>query len=160
MARLVRSVSRLVALAALTGACAHDWTVRADGDAGPSAIDDGGPLPVEAGPTDAGIDVAVDATPGDGATGPDCTALANDLGAKRKAARVCQLGQGQCLSTVKDQCDCDVVIAASGSPAAIAYVSAVNAFKASGCEKGCAQQCASTTPRNCLQQGADVTCVP
>lgn len=155
-----RTVPRLLALAALTGACAHDWSVRADADAGATPIDDGGPVPIEAGPSDAGIDAAVDANPGDGATSPDCTALAIDLGAKRKAARACQLGQGQCLSTLKDQCDCDVVIAVPGSSSAIAYASAVTGFKASGCPKGCASQCAATTPRNCLQQGADVTCVP
>lgn len=160
MARRVPAPSRLLAIVALTSACAHDWSVRADVDAAAVPTDDGGPSPVEAGPSDASVDARGDAPSGDGATSPDCTALGIDLGAKRKAARSCQLGQGQCLSTVKDQCDCDVVIATSGSPQTIAYLSAVTALKASGCERGCASQCAPTTPRNCLQQPTEITCVP
>ncbi len=103
-------------------------------------------------PADAGSDVDASAA--------DCDALRAEVEAKRKAARRCVLASGQCTEIVKDQCDCDVVIAIPGSAAVATYEAAVTAFESSGCARGCAQTCAATTPRNCLQNGADVLCVP
>lgn len=139
-------------------ACSLDFTVRPDpGDAG---------APFEAGAADgeardATSDAEAPETGGpDADAGPDCTALANDVDAKRKAARACTLASGHCTTTVKNQCDCDVVVAVAGSAAVAAYQAAVEAFKSSGCFLGCTGSCAATTSKNCLQNGSDVLCFP
>jgi hypothetical protein len=125
-----------------------------DGGSADAESDTGGPAP-----RDAAADAAENAD-ADAAGAPDCVALAASVDRARKDARACELGKGQCLSALKDQCDCDVVIAVPGSSKAIAFESAVSALRASGCPKGCAASCAPSTPRNCLQQLGDVVCVP
>lgn len=157
---------RTLPLILLVTACSLDFTVR--------------PQPADGGsPSDAGIDVdqpgidadrdsdadasiadAGDATTTDGDAAVDCTALANDVAAKLKAARACTLASGHCTTAVKNQCDCDVVIASGGSAAVASYQSAVSQFKGSGCFLGCTGTCASTANRNCLQSGNDVLCFP
>lgn len=83
----------------------------------------------------------------------DCAALVTDLEAKKKAARACVLSSNQCTSTIVDQCNCNVVIAVGGSQEVIAYQTAIQNFVDSGCPKGCAASCPSTTTKNCLTSG-------
>lgn len=131
--------------------CSLGWDVRsAPADAEPDVQSTGEDVvEEEAGPeADAEGDVAETL---DGSK--DCTALASDLEAKKKAARQCVLSSNQCTSTIVDQCNCAVVIAVGGSQEAIAYESAIQNFVDSGCPKGCAASCPSTTTKNCLASG-------
>lgn len=153
----------LFLLSAIAAGCSLDFTVRpqpADGgspsDAGPDVTEPDGDA---TGPdVDAGD--ASDGATEDADASIDCKALADDVDAKLKTARTCVLASGQCTSVVKNQCDCDVVIASSGAAATSSYQDAVAKFKASGCVLGCTGTCASTANRNCLQNGSDVLCFP
>lgn len=167
MARVAgsRAQFRLGCLASFAGmalacrglaACGFDWTVRE--------------TPEEAGVAEAGgrdsafdVDASDAASPIDAALAdasvPDCTALFAEVTRTRKAAIACKLSSGQCTAAVKDQCNCDVVVALPGSAETAAYKQAVLDLVASGCELGCGTGCGASTIRNCLQQGADVICV-
>lgn len=139
--------------------CSLDFTVRpqpADGGSSPEAGAD-----ADAGdrPNDAGTGEAGDGSPLDADAAVDCDALELEVKAKLDAARACTLASGHCTTTVKDQCNCDVVIAVTGSPAASDYEAAVTKYKASTCALGCGT-CPSTANRNCLQKGGIVECYP
>jgi hypothetical protein len=151
---------RTLTIILLLAGCSLDFTVRpqpVEGgvptDAGPDAD-----APLDAAPDviDAGPDVEVDAND----SGPDCLALADEVDSKRDAARACTLAAGHCQQTVKNQCDCDVVIAVPGSADVIKYQEAVDRLVKSGCPLGCPGVCPMTTPRNCLQNGTLVRCSP
>ena len=150
----------LVFLISFGAGCSLDFTVRsqpADGGSAPDANDASDANPSE----DAGSDVAVvDATP-DADAAADCTALALEVETNLKNARACVLASGQCMTTVKDQCNCDVVIAVAGSASVAIYEASVTDYKASGCALGCSDAgCPSTGSRNCLQKGGIVECFP
>ena len=150
---------RIVAFSVFLGAgCSLDFTVRPDpGDAGSPPADAGDAAIDSSPPVDASDADAVIVADADG--GPDCDALAKEVAAKRDAARKCTLASGQCMSTVKDQCECDVVIAVGGSPAAASFEEAAKRYKTSGCTLGCST-CTTPTNKNCLQTGSDVSCFP
>ena len=141
----------------LANGCSLDFTVRPDpGDASAD------------GATDVLVERVQDAlAEGDAvqdgdAPSVDCQALRDEVEAKLKSARACTLASGHCQSTIKDQCECDVVIATPGSTAAGAYADAVARLKNTTCERGCSPSpgCPLTTNRNCLQKGAIVECYP
>lgn len=140
-------------------ACGWDWRVRADDTPDEAGV--AGEAGAETGPrVDAGADVTSARDAEAGLPAVDCRALAEDVDRTRKDARACELGKGQCLSTVKDQCDCKVVVAVPGSAKVIAYEQAVAALRASGCALGCASSCPASSPSNCLQQPTEIVCVP
>lgn len=152
-----------VFLIAFMAGCSLDFTVRPDPADGGSP-QDGGPDANQP-DGDSGGDVTVadagDASSADVDAAVDCKGLADDVDAKLKAARTCVLASGQCTTTLKNQCDCDVVIASNGSTQASSYQDAVAKFKSSGCVLGCTGTCASTANRNCLQGGGgDTLCFP
>lgn len=110
------------ALAALTPACGLDWTVRDDPGDGPRpessrpdvVVIDGGPD----GPADGPDTSLPDANP--------CVGLGEDVATARLKAKECAFGTaGQCTTTVKDECDCPVVVRASGSTQNTTYAKAI-----------------------------------
>jgi len=159
---VTRAVACALACAAapLLAACSLDWDVRPDpGDTSTDAASDAAPE----GGARADASGPLDAAPKDGASdATDCTALAADVARTRPRARACQLAQtGQCKTTVKDECNCDVVVRLPSSPETDAYVAAVAAFTAS-CTAACAA-CPQLVPSaswGCVQNPVAVECYP
>jgi hypothetical protein len=146
-------------------ACGLDWTVRSNPDDA-SPVGEGGPDVVA--DTQLGVDVADATTEMDAPLSPDaqaCAVLAADVAAKKKKARECQFGAaGQCTTTVKDECDCDVIIRLQASTPTTDYTKAVSLYVAS-CGKPPAAQC--TCPQlglpsqwACLVAAPDTRCNP
>lgn len=136
-------------------ACALDWDVRPDPGTG---ADSAGPDANDATTDSATADATNDAPVGDGA---DCAGLLADVAAKKPVARACQLASGQCTTSVKDECDCDVVVALASGPKTDAYVAAIAAYRAA-CTPSCAA-CPQLPPSGswaCLQSGGVVECFP
>lgn len=140
----------------LAAACGFDWTVRdapgasADAaDAGPSTDAPVGDAPSE------GSALGDGAAAADAADAAACAALAGDLDAKKKAARTCKLSSGECQTTVKDQCGCDVFVAVPGSASVVEYQQGVTSFQGSGCPLGCGASCPPPPmfAPTCLAQG-------
>jgi hypothetical protein len=152
--RLLRAVGTF---ALLTG-CTLDWAVRPD----PPFVDggvDAGPDTVA--PSDANAPADATVTDSDATPSVDCAALRSKVDTARKTARTCTLTIGECQQTVKNECDCDVVIRQVGSSQATAYVNAVRELLDSGCPTGCTGAlCPSTTGRNCLQNPSGPECYP
>ncbi|MDB5215727.1 MAG: hypothetical protein JWO86_3654 [Myxococcaceae bacterium] len=163
IARVVVLTPALVAAAVLS-ACSLDWSVRPDpGDASIAA---------EAGGVDvtdalAPVDAADGSVPTDAPLSPEaaaCQALGDDVTLKRKKARECQIGTaGQCTTTVKDECGCDVIVTSAGSTKTSDFTSAVMTFL-SECEK---PPCTAACPQNgvpaswaCLVVAGDTRCTP
>jgi hypothetical protein len=145
--------------AAAMMACSLDWAVRSDPGASPES----------------GGDVA-DARSGDdsdAATSSDapmlvdsayCMALAAEVARTKTKARECQLVvAGQCTTSVKDECECDVVVRFAGAVATTDYANAIGALRAA-CEKSLACKPCPQLPLmgswKCLQQGLPVECYP
>jgi hypothetical protein len=150
----VRALLAGALVAAALVACTLDWEVRPD----PAPVAEAG-ADVVAPATEAGADVmtpVVDAAPGKDA---DCTTLAADVEDKKAKARVCTLAPGECQQTVKDACDCDVVVTNAGASATSDYVAAVAAFKAK-CKATCKPTCPPTFGHACLQSGVKIECYP
>jgi hypothetical protein len=134
-------------------ACSLDFTAR-------PATDDAGSPPDAAAPdatSDAPSVDAADAGTTDADAAVDCEALIAEVGTKKTAARMCSLGAGNCQTTTKDQCDCDVVIADPGSDAVTKYQQAVDRLKMSACAKGCTT-CIAVTNKNCLSTTEGTLC--
>ncbi|MBS2016380.1 MAG: hypothetical protein JST00_26080 [Deltaproteobacteria bacterium] len=150
------AVTVLVAVAAL-GACTLDWEVRPDpGVPSEAASPD---VATDAGADAATPDAPLDATEDDGAA---CAALLANVTSARAAARSCQLGQaGQCTSTVKDECDCNVVVRLASDPKTDAFVAAVASYRVS-CSPSCAACPQEKPPATwaCLQSGSVIECFP
>lgn len=146
----------VVALVAGFNACTLQWDVRPDpGDA--AAPNDGGPDRPDT--ADAmGVDVAP--VP-DAEAGPDCAALATAAREARALAKSCMLSMGQCTMSVKDECDCDVVVRSTSSQNTTDYLAAVAAWK-SACKPPCTGCPQLTPPASwaCLQTGAMPECKP
>lgn len=138
-------------------ACTLDWDVRPD----PGLSTDGAATDAIEAANDGTTttDALNDAPPIDAA---DCAGLEADVVAKKPLARACQLGQsGQCTTTVKDECNCDVVVRFASDPNTDAYVAAIAAYRAS-CTPSC-QACPQLSPPAswaCLQSGSVIACVP
>ncbi|MDB4993969.1 MAG: hypothetical protein JWM74_1401 [Myxococcaceae bacterium] len=131
------------------------------GDAGADAAS--GDASADAGIHDAALDSApVDAALDASDAGP-CAALHDDVVLKRKKARECNLGtSGQCSTTVKDECNCDVVIRNATSAETNAYKAAVSALTTK-----CAVDCSAACPQiglpaswACLNNSGDIRCTP
>lgn len=148
----VRALLGGALMAAAFVACTLDWQVRPDpapaAEAGTDAQTQG----------DGGADAAspIDAAPGSDA---ECATLAADVDAKKAKARVCTLTPGECQQTVKDACDCDVVVTNTGASSTSAYLAAVAAFKAK-CKASCPNTCPPTLGRNCIQSISGIACYP
>lgn len=150
----------LVAATSIVGAipcaCALDWDVRPDPGTGPDVITPG--TSAEAGPDATESDAATDGTT---AEASDCEPLLASVASAKALARSCQLASGQCTTTVKDECDCDVVVALASSPKTDDYLAAVAAYRAS-CTPACAACPQLGVPGTwlCLQSGAEIRCSP
>ena len=148
------------ALSAFAPACSLDWTVRADPADG-AALDSSGP---DGAVGETGSDAPADA-PGDSAidAGP-CSTLAADVAKARAKAKECQLGTaGQCTTTVKDECDCDVVVRAASSVEDAAYATAIAALivacgKPAAC--GACKQLGLPASWACLRPASVTECLP
>lgn len=143
-------------IGAIACACALDWDVRPDPGTNPDVLV---PEAATEAATDApAADAETDATPADAG---ECEALLADVGAKKLLARGCQLASGQCTTTVKDECECDVVVALPSGSKTDVYVAAVAAYRAS-CTPSCAAcpQLGVSTSWACLQSGGEIRCVP
>jgi len=142
---------------AVSVACALDWDVRPDPGTSPDVL-----VPdaaTDATGTDAtGTDAETDATETDAG---QCEPLLADVTAKRTLARACQLASGQCTTTVKDECDCDVVVALATGSKTDDYTAAVAAYRAS-CTPSCAACPQLGVPGSwfCLQSGGEIRCAP
>lgn len=146
----------LVAVATL-GACTLDWEVRPDPGTSPEAASPD--VAADASSEGSASDASVDANDDGGAP---CDALLANVAAARTAARACQLGQaGQCTSTVKDECDCNVVVRLATDAKTDAFVAAVTAYRAS-CSPSCAACPQEKPPATwaCLQSGSLIECFP
>ena len=148
------------ALAALAPACTLDWRVRPDPGDGAAAESSRPDVTVG----DAGLDGPADA-PGDSEPDADpCAVLREDVAKARSKAKECKLGTaGQCTTTVKDECDCDVVVRAAGSTENSAYANAVAAL-VGACGKpatcGSCKQLGVPASWACLVNGVPTECVP
>jgi hypothetical protein len=124
-------------------ACSYDWAVD-QGAPGVDAATDVMTQPdvaavdaSEAGGHDATVIVDSGAPPKDtGAppseAGPDCPALTQQLLAARNQAIQCTETASACMTTLPDECGCQVVV--GGDPSAeSAFTTAVNAFTHPGC---------------------------
>jgi hypothetical protein len=141
-------------------ACNLDWNVRPDPVDGGTIVGRDASDERSSGGRDAGADGPSMVTDADTGVGVDCAALTAELDDRRKTARRCSFQVGECLESVKDACDCDVVIGRSGSAETSAYASSVARLKESGCPLGCGA-CPATTPRNCLSKATGVIeCFP
>ena len=149
----LRSVVLLAAVVSLPNACAYDWTVGTVGvatDAGASdstiADSEGSDSPA----TDS--TAAVDTT-----TPPDCTKLRAALDAARTASKRCDAKPSSCLTTVKNECDCDSTIGEASKPESAAFVAAVKAYRDAGCSGTCGTACAAATTGLCIVDDAGGT---
>jgi hypothetical protein len=152
---LVRHAAASLAIVTTLFACALDWDVRPDPGSG---VDGAGPDASDSATTDAPADTTSEAPVGDAA---DCAALLADVAAKKPLARACQLASGQCTTAVKDECDCDVVVALASGAKTDAYAAAVAAYRAA-CAPSCAA-CPQLPPSGswtCLQSGSVIACFP
>ena len=139
-------------------ACSFDWSVRRapDADADAAVIIDASDEPVDATATE---DTSFEAgqVVGDGA--PTCADLEAAINKAETNARACTLGAGQCMMTVKDQCDCAVYIAVPNSSAANKLTAAVTTYLNS-CTPSCSG-CPVGAVGSCLQHGdGGIFCYP
>lgn len=145
----------VAATALFAYACALDWDVRPDPGTG---VDSGATEAGDAATDSATGDAPSDAPAGDAA---DCAALLADVTTKRTLARSCQLASGHCTTSVKDECDCDVVVKLAVDSKTDAYLAAVAAYRVA-CTPSCAA-CPQLPPSGswaCLQSGSVVECFP
>lgn len=133
--------------------CSLDFTVR------PQPSDAGGSPPDGGTDSDSPIGDAAEEEPisdaglGD-ADAAACKALFDDMDAKLKTARACALSSGHCMTTVKNHCDCEVLVAQPNNKPTNDYVAAVNAFKSANCLIAAqCQACGSVDGGSCLYQG-------
>jgi hypothetical protein len=150
---------------ALLAACSLDWSLRsAPGDASMPA-ESGGTADATDAP--AAVDAADGSVPTDAPISPEaaaCQALESDLALKRKKARDCQIGTaGQCTTTVKDECGCDVIVTSAGSMSTSDFTAAVAALVGQ-CGK---PPCVAACPQNgvpaswaCLVVAGETRCTP
>lgn len=166
---------RRAALAALVagvlpalGACALSWTLRSDiGDAGPASGDAAPEAAADAGSADAEptADASADVNPPTDADtdagAPACADLRAALLDARQKARACTLASGQCAAKVTDECACEVFVAVLDSGVTDALKSAIAAAKQANCAENCPVPCPFLPlTGTCLQQGAEIRCVP
>jgi hypothetical protein len=164
---LGRRAAGALALGGLGGlaflACSLDWQVRSDPGAQPSPPDAANergedhfvPVPVEDAGDAAVIPVDADS---DADASDRCAALQAELLAQLNKARACSFLTGECQLTVKDQCNCDVVVANPDASATTDFRSSVAQLKAE-CSLACGT-CPSTTGRACLAKGTKIECYP
>jgi len=138
----IRPLLCFLGAAAALSACSYDWTVVDAGAAVDAATDVMTQPDVEVlDASDAGGHDAstVDSTtppedtgapPSDG--GPDCAALTQQLLTARNQAIQCTETASACMTTVKDECGCQVAVGGSGTNEA-SFENAVNAFTHAGC---------------------------
>jgi hypothetical protein len=161
----------VVAAVAPLAACSYDWNVErtapgADAEAdvmtqpdvgGPDASESGGPdsSGVDSGtaPQDTGGPPASDGA-------PSCAQLTQQLLQARAADMACTETVSACMTTVKDECGCDVVV--GGDPGnEAAFASALAAFKQASCSvTSPTMLCPGTCPtigttHPCLAQAQD-----
>jgi hypothetical protein len=166
VARVVLSAPALVLLlAAQLAACSLDWSLRS-ADPGDAAL-------VEGSTTADAADAPVAADAADGSVPTDapisaeaaaCRDLETTVAQKRTKARQCQLGAaGQCTTTVKDECGCDVVVTSAGATTTTDYSAAVSKLIAD-CGK---PPCLAACPQNgvpgtwaCLVVAGETRCSP
>lgn len=152
---LVAAVATSI-VGAIPCACALDWDVR------PAPVTSSDVLVPEAATEAAadatGTDAETDAAETDAA---QCEPLLADVAAKKTLARSCQLASGQCTTTVKDECDCDVIVALASGSKTDDYVAAVAAYRAS-CTPSCVACPQLGVPGTwaCLQSGGEIRCTP
>ncbi len=150
-----RGALAIVAGAALFVACTLDWQVRPDPGTTPPDLD----ASTEASASteaDAAAPAPADAEAG---TSTDCTALRAEAAAVLQAARKCGFAVGECQPTVKDDCNCDVVVARADGADTNAYRAKVERMKAE-CPRACGS-CPSVASRACLQKGnGQIECYP
>ena len=92
---------------------------------------------------ESGIDAPDDAA-AEGSDADPCDALRAAVVSTLDKAKKCTFGtSGQCSTTVRDECDCDVVVSVAGSTEATAYVQAVADLHAASCppSPACAASC-------------------
>ncbi len=98
------------AVVAFGPGCSLDWNERAEpSESGPSETN--APDVMVA---DTGTDVTVDDAPAD--SGADCATLKATVDATKYKAQKCGFVAGQCKTTVKDECKCDVIVKTADSP--------------------------------------------
>ncbi|MBX3186111.1 MAG: hypothetical protein KF819_03810 [Labilithrix sp.] len=142
-------------MAIAAAACSLDWTVRpAVGDAGPDA-----PPTSDAGVVDS--PGPIDATPKEDAADADCAALAAAITTARSEARRCALAAGECVTKVKDECDCELFVARPiGERRTDDFRDAVSAFLASCNPSGCPSCPFLPVQGTCLATGGANSCSP
>ena len=156
-----RPVVRALCLGALGAAvfwgCTLDWTVRGDVVPGSSS---GSPEASSEAARPLGDASDTEAETPDAEAGA-CTTLTTTLVDARKRARECTtVGPlTECQVTVKDECDCDVVVRLLGVPRTTELQNAVKAFVDAGCSKAC-PLCKPTTGKSCLANGGPLECYP
>ena len=159
---VLRALGLGASFAAVVLACSLDWAVRLD-DVDASRPEDGGPE--DNTPQDGSIDAEREDAPANDADATitvECVALYDQLDAALKNARQCvTLGVSECQQTVKDVCDCDVVVRQVGSSQAKDYEKTVAKLRDSGCPTGCTGAlCPSTNGRGCLSKPSGFECYP
>ncbi len=117
--------------AAIAAGCSLGWEVRPDpGEAGApdtSVLD----VALTESGTDAPGDVGADVVEADA---DPCAARRAAVAKARAGARKCTFPSAtQCKVTVKDECDCDVIVASAASAETTLYSEAVAAFLADAC---------------------------
>jgi hypothetical protein len=127
-----------IAYVAVVTGCSYDWTYPAGGsaDAGadsPSPYDGQADAPGDSSGPDASSEAASDSPPNDSpasdSTPANCTALEAQVRQDRAAAIQCVSGPSACMTTVLDECGCEVVVGDGASVATQTYGSAVQQLK-------------------------------
>jgi hypothetical protein len=158
---MARRLLPLLGTAALA-ACSYDWTaggshtlIEAGLDAAidaPADVRTDVAVPAEASPLDAAmppVDSSVmDSRPVE-ASPPDCMQLEASIVAAKPGALACMPVASACMTTVTDECGCNVVVQAGSN--AQAYVNAIAAFKGAGCSTtGLCGTCPAPVEGQCI----------
>ena len=147
------------AASVIAAGCSLGWEVRPDPGAPDTSVPDVGVSDTATdGATDAPDDVVAD---GDATDADPCDGLRPSLAKARADAKKCAFPSvTQCKVTVKDECDCDVIVATAASSETTAYGEAVAKFLGASCPHVPACACpalGSMTAWSCVSTNA---CLP